>query len=213
MLPNSCWLAFLSSLLVLLIGMACAMPEAGSPDAVRCAGVSGAPQPIQDAMPHCSAPVPPGEPYLSVVTVTRNDRYGGDTPSRLRTQQHVHNLAALRRCHNLSMEHIIVDWNPELNLPTLSATLECAAYRHVRLVTVPSPLHDYAVNACHFPPHKAPGMLEYHAKNVGLRRARGQFVLLVNNDVLLSSSLLAFLASKQLCPDVLYTALRYDLPA
>eukprot|EP00668_Euglena_longa_P036410 GGOE01046798.1.p1 GENE.GGOE01046798.1~~GGOE01046798.1.p1 ORF type:complete len:360 (-),score=19.14 GGOE01046798.1:114-1193(-) len=176
-------------------------------------------EPIQLAMPRCSRSKtssslsnPLTQPYLSVITATRNDHYGGRMPSAYRTQQQVHNIANLALCHNLSIEHIVVDWNPDLSRPPLSTTLECAAYHHVRLLTVSTTQHAYALNVSGCLNEKTREMMELHAKNVGIRRARGQFLLVLNNDDLLSSAFLQFLAKQQLCPNILYSAVRYDLP-
>jgi hypothetical protein len=56
--------------------------------------------------------------------------------------------------------------------------------------------------------------LEYHeflAKNVGVRRARGRFVLTSNCDVFLGRAVLDVLAQGRLEPRVVYRAQRYDL--
>jgi hypothetical protein len=49
------------------------------------------------------------------------------------------------------------------------------------------------------------------AKNVGICRARGKFVLSTNIDVLFSDELAAFLASGKLDPSVIYRIDRYDI--
>eukprot|EP00667_Euglena_gracilis_P006889 EG_transcript_6950 len=170
----------------------------------------------QFAMPTCGVDAnlssPAADPYLSVVVATRTDHYGGSGDG-FRLQQHVRNVARLARCFNLSpIEHIIVDWNPNTSIPAISSYLECADYTHVRLLTVSSEQHLHAINVSQCPEHQRRDMLLYHAKNVGIRRARGQFVLLTNGDDLLSTPLLEFLARRQLCPDLLYTAVRHDLP-
>jgi hypothetical protein len=48
------------------------------------------------------------------------------------------------------------------------------------------------------------------AKNVGIRRARGQFVLATNIDLLFSDELFSFIASRQLQPGAVYRLDRYD---
>ena len=49
------------------------------------------------------------------------------------------------------------------------------------------------------------------AKNVGIRRARGQFVLATNIDIIFSTELVEHLASRQLQPGVLYRVDRHDI--
>jgi hypothetical protein len=51
------------------------------------------------------------------------------------------------------------------------------------------------------------------AKNVGIRRARGQFVLVTNVDILFSDELMAFLASRRLDGNRLYRIDRHDVMA
>jgi hypothetical protein len=53
--------------------------------------------------------------------------------------------------------------------------------------------------------------LEYPAKNVGIRRATGEFVLATNCDVLLGRHVLDVFARKALAPRTIYRAPRYDL--
>lgn len=50
------------------------------------------------------------------------------------------------------------------------------------------------------------------AKNVGIRRARGEFVLCTNIDLLFSDSLFQILAAGRLSADVVYRANRCDVP-
>jgi hypothetical protein len=52
----------------------------------------------------------------------------------------------------------------------------------VRVITVPSDLHDTL--------NSTSPVLEFHAKNVGIRRARGDFVLVTNPDILFSTALI-----------------------
>jgi hypothetical protein len=49
------------------------------------------------------------------------------------------------------------------------------------------------------------------AKNAGIRRARGQFVLATNLDIVFSPELMQFLASRQLDPRAMYRMDRYDV--
>src|SRR6187401_568720 len=52
---------------------------------------------------------------------------------------------------------------------------------------------------------------EFIAKNVGIRRARGSFLLTTNTDIFLSRGVIARLASRSLERGILYRATRYDL--
>jgi hypothetical protein len=50
-------------------------------------------------------------------------------------------------------------------------------------------------------------------KNIGIRRARGEFVLATNPDLLFSDNVVSFMASDKLLPDVMYRIDRHDVPA
>jgi hypothetical protein len=52
---------------------------------------------------------------------------------------------------------------------------------------------------------------QFEAKNVGIRRAKGRYVLATNADVLFSEQLIAVLASGKLSPDCFYRATRFDI--
>jgi hypothetical protein len=50
-------------------------------------------------------------------------------------------------------------------------------------------------------------------KNVGIRRARGQFILATNIDILFSEELMALIAARKLEPGKMYRVDRYDVMA
>jgi hypothetical protein len=54
-------------------------------------------------------------------------------------------------------------------------------------------------------------MFEYIAKNVGIRRAKGEFILATNPDILYSAELTRFLASRRLCTSRFYRIDRHDV--
>src|SRR5258705_4390417 len=49
------------------------------------------------------------------------------------------------------------------------------------------------------------------AKNVGIRRARGNFILATNIDIVFSDELMQFIARKKLDPKKIYRVDRYDI--
>ena len=199
-------------ILIPLFAVLCTTPSCTSD--IPCNGERLVLEPIEGThpFPNCPNPKPNSpDPYLSIVTATRNDVYGG-SPSHYRTQRQVHNVAMLASCYNAHIEHIIVDWNPDPSLAPITELLGCQNYTHVRVITVSSQLHEAALRSTKNDQKKTHKMLEYHAKNVGIRRARGQYILLLNNDILLASSLFEILGSQTLCPDLTYSAIRYDVP-
>ena len=147
-------------------------------------------------------------PYLSVVVTTRNDDHGRNLLQR--TQIFVDGLAAQANVHGVDIELVIVEWNPPENRPPLADVLrwpEGENHFEARIVTVPSLVHRSLANSARLP------LFQMIAKNVGIRRARGRFVVATNIDLLFSDELMAFLARKSLRPDRLYRVDRWDVAA
>lgn len=145
-------------------------------------------------------------PYLSVVAASRNDDHGGDP--LIRTQIFINNFAWQCEKYCLSAEIVLVDWNPVGGRPGLAAVLtlpRATSYCQARIIVVPTVLHNrlkYADKLSFF---------QMIAKNVGIRRSRGQFILATNIDILFSDELMQFIAKQQLDGDKLYRVDRYDI--
>jgi hypothetical protein len=146
-------------------------------------------------------------PYLSIVVTGRNDDFGGDFNGRF--------FRSLRFNHErlseagVSHEFILVEWRPIQYAPYLS-TLVTAAFPdldadRLRCFIVDPAYHD----ALSLNPRLQ--FQEFIAKNVGIRRARGSFLLTTNTDIFLSRGVIARLASRSLERGILYRAARYDL--
>jgi len=145
-------------------------------------------------------------PYLSVVAASRNDDHGGDP--LIRTQIFINNFARQCEKYHLPAELIIVDWNPVPNRPGLAAVLSMpseTSYCGARVITVPSALHQRLKYADKLP------FFQMIAKNVGIRRARGNFILATNIDIVFSDELMQFIARQKLNPKKLYRVDRYDM--
>lgn len=148
------------------------------------------------------------QPYLSVVVATRNDDHGVDLLRR--TQIFLEGLAAQARRHRLDTELIVVEWNPPADRPPLAETLAWPAsgpYFSARVITVPEDVHRRLKHSERLP------LFQMIAKNVGIRRARGEFILATNVDLLFSDELMSFLARRSLRHDRLYRVDRYDAAA
>lgn len=145
-------------------------------------------------------------PYLSVVAASRNDDHGGDP--LVRTQIFITNFARQCEKYRLPAEIIIVDWNPVADRPGLAAVLDLSpdlTYVRARVVTVPSVLHRRLKYAEQLP------LFQMIAKNVGIRRAAGQFILATNIDIVFSDELIRFIARQELDPNKQYRVDRYDI--
>jgi hypothetical protein len=145
-------------------------------------------------------------PRVSFVAGSRNDGHGGNP--RRRTALFVHALAALARRVGLRAELVLVEWNPPPGRAPLHRALDWPADPgplDIRVITVPPAVHARVGNADRIP------FFQMIAKNVGIRRARGAFVVATNIDLLFSEALLWFLAHGPLDPRAVYRAVRLDL--
>jgi glycosyltransferase involved in cell wall biosynthesis len=129
-------------------------------------------------------------PYFSFVVPCCNDN-SGDLLNR--TQIFVTALLEQCRRHKIPSELIIVDWDTPEDQPTLAKALcvpaepsPCA----VRIIEVPAAIRLRNGIANGLAPSQA------IAKNVGILRARGRFVLAANIDHPLSDQLMEFIAGQ-----------------
>ncbi len=111
--------------------------------------------------------------------------------------------------HGLAGELIIVEWNPPPG-PRLHDVLELKTLSDiftVRFIEVPPEIHRAIRNSDVMP------LFQMIAKNVGIRRAKGEFIVATNPDLLFSDALISLLASRQLKHKVMYRIDRHDIPA
>lgn len=148
----------------------------------------------------------PGTPVLSVVAAARNDDHGGDLCRRM--QLFVDCIDCLCERFELAAELVLVEWNPPSDRAALRDVLtwpdgprQCS----VRIITVPAAVHQRFTHSDGLP------LFQMIAKNAGIRRARGRFVLATNVDVIFSSELVQYAASSRLEEDRLYRVERYDV--
>jgi len=151
------------------------------------------------------------KPYISFVTVARNDDHGGNFLERM--QVFISALLQQIKKHNLNAELIIVDWNPPDDKPKLSQVLSLSFSSElfknipckIRIIEVPSEIHK------RFQYFDKIALFQMIGKNVGIRRAHGEYVVATNVDLLYSDDLIKSLASKSLKPEFFYRIDRYDV--
>lgn len=149
---------------------------------------------------------PVGQPYISFVVGARNDSYGGDFLNRMQT--FLDSLLWGIDKYGLSAELVIVEWNPPADRLPLLEALDWSTDLQpdvVRIIEVPPGIHNSLANSSEMP------FFEFVAKNAGIRRARGEFILVTNADIILSDELMCFLASEQLSPNEFYRVDRHDV--
>ena len=150
--------------------------------------------------------VAPEVPYLSVVVTARNDDHGGNLLGRM--QLFVDAWINQAKRHNLSSELIVVEWNPPAGRDRLAQALRWPGDTgpcEVRIIEVPPEVHGRYRHAAALP------LYQMIAKNVGIRRARGEFILATNIDILFSDELVRFLASRRLEKGRMYRIDRHDV--
>lgn len=148
----------------------------------------------------------PSNPYLSIVVSARNDNHGGDMLKRM--QIFASSILAQADRFRLPIELIVVEWNPPEDKPPLAEALTWPVrsdFCKVRFIRVSPELHKRYKHAAQLP------LYQMIAKNVGIRRARGEFVIATNIDILFSDELFAFMAERNLDRGKMYRCQRHDV--
>ena len=147
-------------------------------------------------------------PYLSIIITGRNDNYGGDFNDRLKCS--VHWLAHWIEHYEISAELLFVNYNPIKESRKIEEQINWPKDKRffkTRIITVPSEIHEKYIDPVI---RKTIPLFEFIAKNIGIRRAKGQFILCTNADILFSEKLFVRLAKKDLEKGCLYRCSRLD---
>ncbi len=141
-------------------------------------------------------------PYLSIIVYSRNDNY------YTRLKACINGILVQAERHHLRSELILVEWNPLSGRPLIKDVFpwpKRSNFCSVRIIVVPASIHLRYDHSDKYPMH------HFVARNVGIRRARGKFILSITNDILFSDELMEYLASEELDKDVMYRIDRYDV--
>ncbi len=148
--------------------------------------------------------------YLSIVLCGRNDNYGGDFIARL--QRSLNYYIKYFNYYKIRTELVFVNYNPVPENPPITALVKwpSSEWVSIKIITVPPAVHQSLTDE---KIRKTYPVFEFIAKNIGIRRATGKFILATNADILFSKSLFEFLAQKSLQSKVLYRCDRLDFKA
>jgi hypothetical protein len=140
------------------------------------------------------------KPYISVVVIGRNDDYGVNFMSRINT--FVKSLDWQMRADPDLLEIVVVEWNPLPERDRLQVALTRTENLCLRVITVSPEIHaDF---------HTQTPVLEFPAKNVGVRRSHGEYVLVTNPDIIFSDDLIDVIKQRTLQPEFFYRTDRFD---
>ncbi|MBL4838945.1 MAG: hypothetical protein JKY34_15360 [Kordiimonadaceae bacterium] len=147
-------------------------------------------------------------PLISMIGFGRNDGYSPHYMDRVRASLlHTQKLAEK---HGLPIEIILVEWNPvegdKLFVEELD-DVHSSKFTTIRIITVPAKYHKGFRGA------DEKGIHLLKALNVGLRRARGQFVTPISTDVFFTDEVFEELAANPLDKDTVYRLDRWDFKA
>jgi len=141
--------------------------------------------------------------YLSVVAASRNDNHGDNLDQR--TNLFIKSLAENCKKHKIKSELILVEWNQIPNTKTLSDRLDLISNEYLtsKIITVSQDHHLKFKNS---------DRLKFYqmiAKNVGIRRASGKFVLATNVDVIINKKIYEFISQRKLEKKTIYRCNRH----
>lgn len=114
---------------------------------------------------------------ISIIVVGRNDNYGGDFSNRLKTSMDW-NLKLLP-----GAELIYVEWNKIADKESDCVWIE-KRYPRAKCFSVSHEIHQHINSNPKMP------VMEYFAKNIGMRKASGDWLLMVNADCLIGEDCL-----------------------
>ena len=147
-------------------------------------------------------------PYISFIGFARNDDY---VPNR--AERHNFSLNFLLqqlKDFQIPSEIILVEWNYPEDRPPLAETIKIeieTSWTTIRVIRVPAKYHQR---------YKHWQLKPFHvgaAANVGIRRAKGQFILPMASDVFLTDACLEKIAKQNLDVNSFYRCDRYDIDA
>ncbi|KAK4520475.1 uncharacterized protein ATC70_007987 [Mucor velutinosus] len=138
------------------------------------------------------------EYYLSIVIVTRMDDYAGNQHHRF--QNFIDSAYLLAEHSEQKIELLIIEWNPSENKRRIldAFRFRRSKYLNYRIITVSNKIHKILPNKGNAPLH------EFEGKNVGIRFARGEYVVCTNQDDIWSHNFINAVKSRVFEKDTIY---------
>ncbi len=123
---------------------------------------------------------------FSFIVASRNDNHGGNM--KVKNNYFVNSWINQVNKNLLSAELILIEWNPPKNEPNLEEMINLKFKLHqgarVKIITVPREVHKEFAHANKI------NLYQMIAKNVGIKRAEGEYVICTNTDILFTQKLL-----------------------
>ena len=136
-------------------------------------------------------------PSITAVVVGRNDDYMSDFKQRL-------HATIAWNVKYLVDEVVFVEWNPPADRDLLSLDL-AKRFECLRAYVVTPEIHQALSENSNVP------LLEFHAKNVGIRRASSEWIVTTNADAAFGPDIINRILGKDLSADVVFSAQRIDI--
>src|SRR5260370_37501618 len=130
------------------------------------------------------------KPSITAVVVGRNDDYMSDFADRLRA-------TIAWNSNYLVQEVVFVEWNPPGDRELLSTDL-VKQFDNLRAYVVAPEIHQMLSQNPHSP------VLEFHAKNVGIRRANTDWIVATNADAAFAPDMVRKILSTKLSDNVVW---------
>lgn len=140
---------------------------------------------------------------ISIAYTSRNDNHGGNLILRIEAAMQA--LSEYKTQFGLDIELVFTEWNPPPKTPYLYDVIKVPSNIPIRWYVVPNKIHKWFINYPYF------GLWHHKGQNVGMRRAKGGWLLNTSHDILFSEGLAQFLANEDmLMTNCFYRTSRID---
>lgn len=143
------------------------------------------------------------KPVVSVCLCLRNDNYGGDQTERFKL--FIKYYSKVQEKYNGLIEFVICDYNSQPGHQIHEMNLPWESLRPAKSILVNSAQHEKLSQGRGRP------ILDYVGRNIAVRHAAGEFILILNQDIFITESILELCLSGKLSKEFFYRADRWDV--